>query len=762
MKNKKEKMVTHHRSISMQLLFSYLAIIFAPTIAIIIIYMTMQGALLDIQKKQTQNLSSQAKIIFDKEVHQVENIVKYISSDATLKHYMNEKTEFEDEERYYQAYTLAKSYPDYALLNEFVKNVYIMPREDNYIFCIPQVISNDERGISLLEIGNSEKTYKELFDNLNSKGKGLFYNRNPKGEDELLMLQQFSMGSSKRESGIIAIEIENKQIEMLLQGTLGEDEGVAFLTDKDGNILYVQDQLENHRNLENDRKENVSQTWKDYIHNKGLEEKSFTICENITEYNQWKIITAIPQKELLMKINRMKNMILLLCVVSIAIGIAICFWYWNNSRIIVERYLKFVEKYPQSDEKQEEIKGGIWKRFSSIVERIEVLQTMTNVQKQRIKEDILYKLLYGNYDSEEYFKEELKKASVSFSISFPCYVVSIEIDNLMKQKTMISLEKLENLFVEVLNNNISCCYQMVSIKPLQYAIIIPDLENINSKSVKSLFEKINYILYSKIPINICTGISEKVDTVLELSEAYDCACHIMDYAKYHTLHMPLTLEELPEHQYVVFTVDLEIQLEQTIRKGTREQLEKLINQIMENYFHVSEMKEEEKIFNYNLEIVRCVIFRCLEGENTSEGRNLLNLTQKVKTARKMEEMIFLTWEYFFEKRKELEDESFKILEDKIEKIIEENYSNSNFNLAMIADLLEVSEKKLYRDFKTIFNISFTSYLEALRIRHAQNFLKEGLSIQKVADMVGYSSDYSFRRAFKRVVGVTPSDYQKIH
>lgn len=93
--------------------------------------------------------------------------------------------------------------------------------------------------------------------------------------------------------------------------------------------------------------------------------------------------------------------------------------------------------------------------------------------------------------------------------------------------------------------------------------------------------------------------------------------------------------------------------------------------------------------------------------------------------------------------------------------MEEGYSNPDFNLAVLAERLQVAEKKLYGDFKKIYGVSFSSYLEMKRLHYAQEFLKEKRSIGEVSQAVGYSSDYSFRRAFKRVVGMIPSDYQKM-
>lgn len=55
-------------------------------------------------------------------------------------------------------------------------------------------------------------------------------------------------------------------------------------------------------------------------------------------------------------------------------------------------------------------------------------------------------------------------------------------------------------------------------------------------------------------------------------------------------------------------------------------------------------------------------------------------------------------------------------------------------------------------------MSFSSYLEQRRMARACELLKDGVAVKETAEKVGYCSDYSFRRAFKRVVGIPPSDF----
>ena len=84
----------------------------------------------------------------------------------------------------------------------------------------------------------------------------------------------------------------------MLHSTLGNDEGVAFLTDSDGDVLYAYAQ---HDRGEEPVPENGY--WKDYVEEIGWSSGSVTINKVPTDYNQWSLITVIPRKELLSKIG---------------------------------------------------------------------------------------------------------------------------------------------------------------------------------------------------------------------------------------------------------------------------------------------------------------------------------------------------------------------------------------------------------------------------------------------------------------------------
>ena len=91
--------------------------------------------------------------------------------------------------------------------------------------------------------------------------------------------------------------------------------------------------------------------------------------------------------------------------------------------------------------------------------------------------------------------------------------------------------------------------------------------------------------------------------------------------------------------------------------------------------------------------------------------------------------------------------------------IQENYSNSNMGLGMVSEHCKLSEGYLSAMFKEEKQINFGDYIEQIRIEKACELLLEGELIADIAEKTGYNSVQSFRRAFKRVKSVSPSEYR---
>ena len=91
--------------------------------------------------------------------------------------------------------------------------------------------------------------------------------------------------------------------------------------------------------------------------------------------------------------------------------------------------------------------------------------------------------------------------------------------------------------------------------------------------------------------------------------------------------------------------------------------------------------------------------------------------------------------------------------------MEENFNNTGMGLSMVSEQFGLSEGYLSALFKEEMSVNFADYLEDLRMKEACRLLKEGVLVTEIAERTGYNSVQSFRRAFKRVLGVSPSEYR---
>ena len=79
----------------------------------------------------------------------------------------------------------------------------------------------------------------------------------------------------------------------------------------------------------------------------------------------------------------------------------------------------------------------------------------------------------------------------------------------------------------------------------------------------------------------------------------------------------------------------------------------------------------------------------------------------------------------------------------------------------VADYFALSEAYFSQLFKEIIGDSFSTYLETMRLEKSKELLLGNkLTIEQIASAVGYNNSSTYRRAFKRVVGISPSTYKE--
>lgn len=96
-------------------------------------------------------------------------------------------------------------------------------------------------------------------------------------------------------------------------------------------------------------------------------------------------------------------------------------------------------------------------------------------------------------------------------------------------------------------------------------------------------------------------------------------------------------------------------------------------------------------------------------------------------------------------------------------LVDKRYNDPGLDISTIAEETGISYSYVCKIVKDRTKLSFTNYLNRVRIRLAKEQLREThTSIKQIAESVGYVNDQSFTRYFKKFEGITPGKYRRLH
>lgn len=99
--------------------------------------------------------------------------------------------------------------------------------------------------------------------------------------------------------------------------------------------------------------------------------------------------------------------------------------------------------------------------------------------------------------------------------------------------------------------------------------------------------------------------------------------------------------------------------------------------------------------------------------------------------------------------------------DAIIEIINENLTDSDFNVEKLAELALISRSSLHRKFKSLVDLSPTDFIRLIRLKKAAQLIKEnGYRVNEVCYLVGINSQSYFIKLFQKQFGMTPKEFEK--
>ena len=110
----------------------------------------------------------------------------------------------------------------------------------------------------------------------------------------------------------------------------------------------------------------------------------------------------------------------------------------------------------------------------------------------------------------------------------------------------------------------------------------------------------------------------------------------------------------------------------------------------------------------------------------------------------------------YESKEQLEE---LIYQKMVEKITESVYSV--VSVEEVCSEFNYGKTYLSQLFKRHSGLSIMQYYNELKVKEAKKLIKDGkLTMSKISEQLGFNNQYYFSRVFKKVVGISPSDYKE--
>lgn len=209
-----------------------------------------------------------------------------------------------------------------------------------------------------------------------------------------------------------------------------------------------------------------------------------------------------------------------------------------------------------------------------------------------------------------------------------------------------------------------------------------------------------------------------------------------------------------------YPVEQEIRIMNLVKAGNKQELEKLLKDIyVENFVRraLSDDMKHQLMFE-----MRGTIIKLSDQLDLFEKfRFKIRTIECSSDVDKFYDLIMDMYNELCDSVNERKTNKATMLKKDIIKYIHDFFTDPNLSLGSIASEFGVTEQYLSQFFKKQTGQNFSAYLEKVRIDYACTLLKnDALSIKAISYKVGYNSDKTFRRAFKRVKGVSPTSFRR--
>ncbi len=570
----------------------------------------------------------------------------------------------------------------------------------------------------------------------------------------------------------LVVLIDEQNIKKLLGDLKWLNNGLLYVTDKDGQIITSNDSnisIEDFPELKLEGNEGYEV----------IESANGSMALSYISSNQqgWKYISLMPMDIYMERVSDIKRITVVIFLASLVSGliVAVLFAYRNYSP--VRKIMGIISTNDtESSEKHFNEFEYIQKTIEHTFEEDKKILVMLEEQKPIIRDNLIRRLLEGRINLSE---ASSRKSLHSFGIDFPYEMFAVILFNFDKQQILsdgyteaqytLSKLKISDYIIQLFtSNNIKSYINDVDSENI--ALLV----NVSGSNANTVTDRLNLfankaLSFIKDTIGICcsVGIGSIYRSVSDINKSYLEVIRALDYKMLKGYGSIVRYEDIVKSdQSYYYPLETEQQLMNYLKSGELESAKKTFDYLFEENVNKRTLSPDmlKLLFSDMVGTIVKIIINEIKTDYQSVFRDDFNPITCLSDCVTTEEIrirfytIFNNLCTFINNNKK--SHNTKLI-NKITKYVKKEYANPELCLQLIASVFNISVPYLSRFFKEQTGENLNNYINNMRIEKSKELLRiQDVSISDVATHVGFNNHSSFIRVFKKVTGKTPGAYRQ--
>lgn len=542
----------------------------------------------------------------------------------------------------------------------------------------------------------------------------------------------------------ICFEIDSKKLARIYSDLKLFDTGYLYVTDKEGNLIF---QLNGEQSKVEQKANLVKLNYKNGLSQFESEGNEMFVTHVSSDYNQWNYYLVQPATATLYSLEHYRDIFILIICLALAFGFILIFFLSKTN----------VKPIIQLDNE-----------LRSTITRQKHLQLMVDEQKPIIQQSYLSRIMRGGISSLkelnyaiEYLKVPINyhKFSVLYIIA---YVNQYEFQVENSGVTGLNTKNYDDIIKQTINKVFEEDVHIYKSDEREYILLLssPMEESMEESTakVKEKFHHLHEYLMENYSIWTFAGLGNWNSDLMVTWKSYQQANEVINYAtKDNVFRYYAHIKR--DTNAVYYPRELAAQLTNFIAIGNESQVIEIFKVIRQE--NMGECSKPVNMMKCLLSDIRNTLFKIRftipeDEKNLDELRGIDVMFEEYMSLKLCEDIALRLCRIYDNKC------SRRNLINNIINYINKNYNDPSLCLNKISDEFLISESYFSFLFKEETGEKFSTYLEHIRMDMAMHLIKDtDLNISNLYQEIGYNNSNTFRRAFKKIYGVSPKTMREV-